>query len=98
MLLEDDVVILRSATGHSASRPILTEPLKAGQGKNIKVYKNRIPHEDILGKHVRSVVGENGKWPYRIHEPTLDEYVKLTPRMVTPVGSRLPFILSDYRC
>lgn len=55
----------------------------------------RLSHDDIIGKTVRETVRtkvrEDSKSKgaeYRIQEPTLEEYVRLTSRIVTPV--RLP--------
>ncbi|KAK3720065.1 hypothetical protein LTR37_003888 [Vermiconidia calcicola] len=91
-----DLVLLREKLNKSA-QPIFTRPLKAG-GK-IEGHRGIIPHDDIVGKRVRDVVrtappkakagGEVKKrqeqTEFRVHEVKLEEYVRLTKRLVTPV-------------
>jgi tRNA A58 N-methylase Trm61 len=57
--------------------------------KQSHTHRGVIEHSDIIGKQSRQVVRSTKGSHYRIHEPTLAEYVRLTPRLVTPVRSRL---------
>lgn len=88
----NDIVLLRQKDDRSAS-PILTmlKPEKLQQ-----THKGIIPHNEIIGKRVRDVVKaqlkqrDDGKVreaaEFRVHEVKLDEYVRLSRRLVTPVG------------
>jgi hypothetical protein len=42
--------------------------------------------DDILGLSPRGVVRSSKGVEYRIHEPTLSNYTKYSPRLVTPVS------------
>lgn len=83
-----DVVLLRQKQDRSAP-PILSRPLKPG--RRIESHKGVIQHDDIIGKRVRDLVqakktkSERGPVDYRIHDVTLEEYVRLTRRLVTPI-------------
>lgn len=48
-------------------------------------HRGVIDHAEIIGKEPRQLVRSSKGTSYRIHEPTLAEYVRLTPRLVTPV-------------
>ena len=81
--------------------PLLTKPLKEG-GKT-DVRRGVLQHDQIIGKTVRDMVqAYKGLCvclflvfdklifigpEYRLGQPTLDEYVTMTPRLVTPVCS-----------
>lgn len=81
-------MLLRQQQDRSAP-PILSRPLKPG--KRVESHKGIIQHDDIIGKRVRDVVqakktrSERAPVDYRIHEVTLEEYVRLTKRLVTPI-------------
>lgn len=86
-----DLVLLREKLNRSAP-PILTRPLKPG--RQVQSHKGVIKHEDLIGQRVRGVVTpytkrdvEPGKFKseYRLHEVRLDEYIRLSKRLVTPV-------------
>jgi len=90
-----DLVILRERKTRTAS-PIFTRPLKPG--KRIDSHKGTIYHDDIIGKRPRHVVAsrlsrnrsktgdeEPKGTEYRIQEVKLEEYVRLSKRLVTPV-------------
>lgn len=62
---------------------IFTKPLE--QGKAIHSHHGYLSHSDIIGKRVREIVQFSKGVKMRIHEPTLDEYVRYTSRLVTPV-------------
>lgn len=79
---EGDVVILRRIKKPS----LLAKPLKSGE--SIGTNFGNIRHDDIIGKSYRDTVKSSQNKYARIHRPTLGEYVTLTPRLVTPVGSR----------
>ncbi|KAL1630755.1 hypothetical protein SLS54_000626 [Diplodia seriata] len=78
---EGDVVLLRD-TSRPRNQGVLTKPLKPDGV--IENHRGRIPHSDIIGKRIRDTV-RTTKTEYRIQEPTLDEYVRMTPRIVTPI-------------
>ncbi len=83
-----DIVLLRHKLDHTAP-PVLTRPLKPG--RRIESHKGTLHHDDIIGKRVRDVVStaplRSGKpgGEFRLHEVKLDEYVKLSRRLVTPI-------------
>ncbi|KIW47487.1 uncharacterized protein PV06_00181 [Exophiala oligosperma] len=61
----------------------LSAPLQKNGSSN---YKNGLlPHNDIIGKPLSSFYIRGPKGIYKIDAPTLDDYVSLTPRLVTPV-------------
>lgn len=83
-----DHVVLRPTKDRSAS-PALRGPLK--HGKRIETHKGIIQQDDIIGKRVRELVrtaptksGKDGH-DFRIHEATMDEYVRFSRRLVTPI-------------
>ena len=83
-----DHVVLRPTKDRSAS-PALRGPLK--HGKRIETHKGVIQQDDIIGKRVRELVrtappksGKDG-YDFRIHEATMDEYVRFSRRLVTPI-------------
>lgn len=59
--------------------------VKLRESKTIDTHNGRIDHSDIIGKQQRQIVRSSKGNAYRIHEPTLADYVRLTPRLVTPV-------------
>lgn len=83
-----DHVVLRPTKDRGAS-PALRGPLK--HGKRIETHKGIIQQDDIIGKRARELVrtappksGKDGH-DFRIHEATLDEYVRFSRRLVTPI-------------
>ena len=62
---------------------IFTKPLNPST--TIHSHHGTLSHTNIIGKRVRDIVETSKGVPMRIHEPTLDEYVRYTPRLVTPV-------------
>lgn len=83
-----DLALLRQKFDRGAP-PILTKPLKPG--RQINGHKGIINHDDIIGKRVRDVVktaplrsGKEGT-EYRLHDVKLEEYVRLSRRLVTPI-------------
>lgn len=86
----NDLVLLRNKNDRYAP-PILTRPLKAG--RRIESHRGVVLHDDIIGKLVRDVVqaqtprttkGTVGA-EYRLHQVTLDDYCRLSRRLVTPI-------------
>ncbi|KAK3075895.1 hypothetical protein LTR53_000324 [Teratosphaeriaceae sp. CCFEE 6253] len=81
-----DHVLLRPTKDRNAS-PILTKPLRAGQ--RLDTHRGAIRHDDLIGKNARELVrsagGRSGTAEYRLHELKLEEYVRLTRRLVTPL-------------
>jgi tRNA A58 N-methylase Trm61 len=94
---ESDLVILRESRNRSAPH-IFSRPLKPGA--IIQSHRGHIYHNDIIGKRVRDIVTSklsskprrHGTRPenkqatdFRLHEVKLEEYVRFTKRLVTPV-------------
>ena len=87
-----DLVLLREKLNRSAP-PILTRPL--APGRQVQSHRGIIKHEDLIGKRVRDVVTtsyssktaipEKLGTEYRLHEVKLEEYARLSRRLVTPV-------------
>jgi tRNA (adenine57-N1/adenine58-N1)-methyltransferase catalytic subunit len=59
--------------------------VKLRHAKTTYTHRGTLEHADIIGKRPRQIVHSSKGSAYRIHEPTLAEYVRLTPRIVTPV-------------
>jgi tRNA (adenine57-N1/adenine58-N1)-methyltransferase catalytic subunit len=67
----------------------LTLPLSPGKRHPVNKGRNgHVNHDDIIGKSPRDIV-QGTKAAWRLYEPTLEEYVRLTPRIVTPVSPSL---------
>lgn len=66
----------------------LTRPLQPGD-TNTAADHGQISHDHIIGKQVRDLVTTSKGVKLRVHLPTLEEYVTLTPRIVTPVSEVL---------
>lgn len=64
--------------------------IKLQASKTKTTHKGTIKHADIIGKEPRQRVLSSTSATYRIFDPTLAEYVRLTPRIVTPVRPRHP--------
>ncbi|KAJ9643459.1 hypothetical protein H2201_008047 [Coniosporium apollinis] len=79
---EGDIVLLRQKDDPSHVG-ILTKPLRPSA--RIETHRGTLPHASIIGRRVRDIVSSSKNVAYRIHEPTLAEYVRLTPRLVTPI-------------
>ena len=67
-----------------ASRHIFTKPLRSG--RKIETRWGTFTHESLIGQATRDTVTSSTGKDFRIHIPTLEEYVLLTPRLVTPVS------------
>lgn len=72
---------------------LLREKKDTHDGRLVKLHADKatgthrgvIQHADVIGRQPRQIVQSNKGATYRIHDPTLAEYVRLTPRLVTPV-------------
>ncbi|MCJ1380382.1 hypothetical protein MMC17_003485 [Xylographa soralifera] len=65
------------------SRELFTKPLR--HGKTVQSQWGSIPHDSLIGKFARDTVASSTGRKFQVHVPTLEEYVTLTPRIVTPV-------------
>ncbi|KAJ5217210.1 hypothetical protein N7468_010218 [Penicillium chermesinum] len=63
--------------------PSLTKPLKHGGKTNLR--RGHLEHSRIIGSRVWDAVQAHKGPDTRLSLPTLDEYVTLTPRYVTPI-------------
>lgn len=59
--------------------------LKLQATKTTHSHRGVISHANIIGTEARQIVRSSKGYEYRVYEPTLAEYVRLTPRLVTPV-------------
>ncbi|KAF7715408.1 Uncharacterized protein PECH_007902 [Penicillium ucsense] len=66
-------------------QPQLTKPLKAGDKTNLR--RGHVAHEKIIGSRVWDAVPAHKGPDVRLSLPTLEEYVALSPRLVTPIYS-----------
>lgn len=48
-------------------------------------HRGSLQHDDMIGKEPRQIVTSSRRSPFRLHEPTLADYVRLTRRLVTPI-------------
>lgn len=79
--IEGDVVLLKDKK--IVSHEGLLVKLQAA--KETSTHRGILLHSDVIGKRSRQLVHSKRGHAYRVHEPTLAEYVCLTPRLVTPV-------------
>jgi hypothetical protein len=87
---EGDNVILEPVKLLSKGRQspsVFSKPLKPTL--RIETHRGVFLGSDILGKNVRDIVSTSNGSEFRIMEPTLADYVCLTPRQVTPVRTYL---------
>ncbi|KAJ5136281.1 hypothetical protein N7448_004835 [Penicillium atrosanguineum] len=64
-------------------QPSLTKPLTKGSKTNLR--RGHVEHDRIIGSRVRDAVQAHKGPDLRLSLPTLEEYVALTPRHVTPI-------------
>lgn len=83
---EGDVVLLRSGGPSHKEYIHLSKPLK--HGYTFQSRHGQFNDSDIIGTPYRDLVHSagGGARALRVLVPTLDEYVRLTPRGVTPVS------------
>lgn len=85
--VEGDIALLKRVD-HPDTAPILTKPLKYdGQ---IHTHRGLYHHSEIIGKEARETVTSTNGRQVRIHRPTLEEYMIMTDRLVTPVSTSMP--------
>ncbi|KAL3464695.1 S-adenosyl-L-methionine-dependent methyltransferase [Aspergillus heterothallicus] len=77
---EGDRVVINNTKGRD---PILTKPLQKGRKSDLA--RGQLEHDQIIGRSVRSLIQTRKGQGYRITQPSLEEYVALTPRLVTPI-------------
>ncbi|PKY07309.1 S-adenosyl-L-methionine-dependent methyltransferase [Aspergillus campestris IBT 28561] len=63
--------------------PKLTKPLKSGDKTDLP--RGHLTHDSIIGHGVRERFRAHKGIDHRVTHPTLEEYVTLTPRKVTPI-------------
>ena len=83
MCSEGDRVVLRCRD--ATKEPVFTGPVKSGN--KTETRWGIVKHEQLLGKRSRELVQTHKGETLLVKLPTLEEYVVLTPRMVTPVRS-----------
>ena len=88
ILTEGDRAILC----YKGQRVALTAPLRPGS-KAVTRTGFTIDHEAVIGKQAREIVLSREGHEFRVHFPTLEEYLILTPRLVTPVRARAHFVV-----
>ena len=71
-----------------SSNPILTKSLSATGREKWEIGRrtDSIDQSKIIGKKIRDVVISKKGEEFRIHKPTLGEYITYCPRIVTPVS------------
>lgn len=88
VIQEGDVVLLRRRRDPLAD-PILTLPLRSDRVikpiRRALEIKGSLSHSSIIGKGVRDIVFTTKGQEFRLHEPSLAEYIVETPRLVTPI-------------
>ena len=77
---EGDYVLLEEKR-QTGTKELLVKLKPSGA---LNTHRGIIQHDEIIGKQTRQLV-RTSRGLYRIHEPTLADYVRLTPRLVTPV-------------
>ncbi|KAL2048498.1 hypothetical protein N7G274_000410 [Stereocaulon virgatum] len=63
--------------------PILSKVLRHQGWHNLQY--GHVKHTDIIGKRTRDTVTTSRGEVYRLYLPTLADYIKMTPRLVTPI-------------
>lgn len=77
---EGDVVLLREKKDAVDGKLV-----KLQASKSLHTHRGVIEHANVIGKEPRQIVRSSKGSEYRVLAPTLAEYVRLTPRLVTPV-------------
>ncbi|KAL9641127.1 MAG: hypothetical protein Q9204_000306 [Flavoplaca sp. TL-2023a] len=76
---DGDCVVLR----HKGDVIGMTRPLSAQARTSTRL--GNIDHKNIIGKKIRDVVVSSKGKELRVHAPTIDEYIVMGPRLVTPI-------------
>ncbi|KAJ5823535.1 tRNA (adenine(58)-N(1))-methyltransferase catalytic subunit GCD14 [Penicillium robsamsonii] len=82
---EGDRVILHG------KQPSLSKALK--RGEKLQTPRGAVEHDSIIGKRVWDTVQSRKGLNLRVSLPTLEEYVALTPRLVTPDANLIASLL-----
>ncbi|OJJ57529.1 hypothetical protein ASPSYDRAFT_59042 [Aspergillus sydowii CBS 593.65] len=90
-LREGDQVIVYN---HKKRQPTLAGPLQ--KGRKAQTSKGSLAHDQIIGRKVRDTVQSSKGVNYRVTLPTLDQYVALTPRHVTPIYAKDASVIVSY--
>lgn len=90
---EGDVVLLREK-----KELVDGKLVKLQASKSIHTHRGVIEHANVIGKEPRQIVRSSKGSEYRVLTPTLAEYVRLTPRLVTPVRLLSPENALQLRC
>ncbi|KAF7195549.1 tRNA (adenine(58)-N(1))-methyltransferase TrmI [Pseudocercospora fuligena] len=83
----DDLVLLRNKRDRDA--PPILRTLQPG--RKIESHRGTIQHDDIIGSRPRDIVkartskANKAATDFRLHSVTLDDYCKLSRRLVTPI-------------
>ncbi|MCJ1438572.1 hypothetical protein MMC27_007962 [Xylographa pallens] len=80
-MIVGDRLVLRMK--EDSSRELFTKPLR--HGKVVHCKWGSIAHDSLIGKSARDIVASSTGKEFQLHVPTLEEYVTLMPRLVTPV-------------
>ena len=83
---DGDCVVLR----HKGDVIGMTTPLNAQTRTSTRL--GNIAHKNIIGKKIRDVVVSSKGKELRVQAPTIDEYIVMGPRLVTPVRTALPSV------
>jgi hypothetical protein len=83
---EGDVVLVKASKDTSHFEGRLTKPLSP-EGE-VQTHRGPLKHSAIISQRVRDTISTAKGVSFRLHEPTLSEYVVFTPRIVTPVRPR----------
>ncbi|KAA6415328.1 MAG: hypothetical protein FRX48_00043 [Lasallia pustulata] len=78
---EGDHVLLQAK--NSTRAPVFTKRLR--HSRKTESWWGSVDHTSIIGKRARDVVHTSRGREIRVNLPTLEEYVTLTPRIVTPI-------------
>lgn len=84
--VDGDCVVLR----HKGDVIGMTTPLNVQTRTSTRL--GNIDHKNVIGKKIRDVVVSSKGKELRVHAPTIDEYIVMSPRLVTPVGTALPSV------
>ncbi|KAL4781429.1 S-adenosyl-L-methionine-dependent methyltransferase [Aspergillus varians] len=66
--------------------PVLAGPLQ--EGRKTQTPRGHLEHDQVIGRGVRDLVTTHNGSKCRAILPTIDQYVALTPRFVTPIYAR----------
>ncbi|KAI9668689.1 MAG: hypothetical protein M1829_005302 [Trizodia sp. TS-e1964] len=83
---ENDNIILIPKAYEGTNRSAPSKKLfKLLPGRTFSSHRGNIDHNSIIGKRFRDLVKSHKGFEFRIHQPTLAEYITLSRRIVTPI-------------